>query len=94
MDIALRLQSGAPVRIDGRSFIVGPIEEHGRVFTEKATGHQVRLPNAAQLRMAREARLTSEASFRAIEEERRGLLEADWGTFTVDRRAKRTPLWG
>lgn len=86
MDIALRLQSGAPVRIDGRAFIVGPIEEHGRVFTEKATGHQVRLPNAAQLRMAREARLTSEASFRAIEEDRRELLETDWGTFTAGER--------
>ncbi|MET3890215.1 putative transposase [Bosea sp. OAE506] len=86
MDIALRLQSGVPVRIDGRSFIVGPIEEHGRVFTEKATGHQIRLPNAAQLRMARESRLTSEASFRAIEEERRLLLETDWGTFTAAER--------
>jgi len=86
MDIALRLQSGAPVRIDGRSFIVGPIEEHGRVFTEKATGHQIRLPNAAQLRMAREARLTSEASFRAIEEDRRELLETDWGSFTAAER--------
>lgn len=86
MDIALRLQSGAPVRIDGRSFTVGPIEEHGRVFTEKATGHQIRLPNAAQLRMAREARLTSEASFKAIEEERRDLLEADWGSFTAAER--------
>ncbi len=86
MDIALRLQSGVPVRIDGRSFIVGPIEEHGRVFTEKATGHQIRLPNATQLRMARESRLTSEASFRAIEEERRLLLETDWGTFTAAER--------
>lgn len=86
MDIALRMQSGAPVRIDGRAFIVGPIEEHGRVFTEKATGHQIRLPNAAQLRMARESRLTSEASFRAIEEDRRELLETDWGTFTAAER--------
>lgn len=65
---------------------MGPIEEHGRVFTEKATGYQVRLPNAAQLRMAREARLTTEASFRAIEEDRRELLEIDWGTFTAAER--------
>lgn len=86
MDIALRLQSGAPVRIDGRAFTVGPIEEHGRVFTEKATGHQVRLANAAQLRMARESRLTSEASFRSIDVERRELLETDWGTFTAAER--------
>jgi putative transposase len=86
MDIALRLQAGAPVRIDGRAFVVGPVEEHGRVFTEKTTGHQIRLANAAQLRMARESRLTSEVSFRAIEEGRRELLEVDWGTFTAAER--------
>lgn len=85
-DVSLRIQAGAPVRIDGRAFVVGPVEEHGRVFTEKATGHQIRLANAAQLRMAHELRLTSEGSFRAMDEGRQELLEIDWGSFTPAER--------
>ena len=86
-DVSLRIQAGAPVRIDGRAFVVGPVEEHGRVFTEKATGHQIRLANAAQLRMAYEMRLTSEGSFRAMDEGRQELLEIDWGSFTPAERS-------
>lgn len=82
-DVALRIHANMPVRIDGRAFTAGPVKDEGRVFTEKATGHELPLTNANQLRMARTFRLTSEGDFQALDGNVKEALQTDWGTFTV-----------
>lgn len=85
-DVTLRIKANSPVRIEGRSFVAGPIGPDGRIFTEKATGHQISLSNTAQLRMARTFKLTSEGNFQALDDNVREALETDWGTFSVPER--------
>ncbi|MFF8799870.1 MULTISPECIES: Mu transposase C-terminal domain-containing protein [unclassified Methylobacterium] len=85
-DVALRIHANMPVRIDGRAFTAGPVGEDGRVFTEKATGHEIPLTNANQLRMARAFRLTSEGDFQALDDNVKEALQTDWGSFTVAER--------
>ncbi|MEJ0050136.1 MAG: hypothetical protein WDN02_02780 [Methylovirgula sp.] len=74
----LRLKANDPVRIDGRPFIAGPVGENGRTFTEKATGNQIVLSNPAQIRMAYEGRISSEAMWRALTPAVREAVETDW----------------
>ena len=85
-DVALRIHANQPVRIDGRAFVAGPVGNDGRVFTEKATGHEIPLTNANQLRMARGFRLTSEGDFQALDDNVKEALRTDWGSFTVAER--------
>lgn len=82
-DVALRIHANMAVRIDGREFVAGPVGNDGRVFTEKATGHEIPLTNPVQLRMARSFRLTTEGDFQALDENVREALRTDWGAFTV-----------
>lgn len=86
-DVALRIRANQPVRIEGRAFVAGEIGPHGRIFTDRATGHQLPLSNTAQLRMARTFRLTDEGSFQALNGNVREALETDWGTFSITDRA-------
>ncbi len=85
-DIALRIHANMAVRIDGRAFTAGPVGPDGRVFTEKATGHEIPLTNANQLRMARGFRLTSEGDFQALDDNVKEALQTDWGSFKVAER--------
>jgi len=84
--IPLRLRVGDPVRIEGRAFTAGPVTDGGRVFTEKSTGQQLVLPTQAQLRMALELRITSEATYRAISPSKKEALTLDWDAFTPAER--------
>ena len=82
----LRLKTGDHIRIDGRLFIAGTITDEGRAFSEKATGNQIILSNRAQVRMAHEGRISSEAMFRALSAPIREAIATDWDAMTPSER--------
>ena len=85
-DFNLRLAAGQAVRIDGRRFIVGIVTDAGRIFTDKENGIDLHLANAAQIRMAREGRITSEAMWNALTEGVKEAVATDWDAFSPDER--------
>jgi putative transposase len=81
------MQTGAPVRIDGKEFSAGPVISGGRVFFDKEAGTQIVLSEIAQMRMALDLRLRDNAPFEKLSSARRHALRIDWGTFTpVERK--------
>ncbi|MHB8884709.1 MAG: hypothetical protein ACYC5H_06425 [Methylovirgula sp.] len=83
---ALRLNAGDPVRIDGRLFVAGAITDGGRLFTEKSTGVQTLYSNPAQIRMAREGRISMEAMWRALHDGVQEALATDWDAMLPSER--------
>ena len=82
----LRLTAGQAVRIDGQKHIVGTVTDGGRVFTGKETGRDLHLSNSAQIHMAREGRITTEAMWVALTDGLQEALETDWDAFAPDER--------
>lgn len=82
MNVPVRIQTGAKVRIDGQEFEAGPVISGGRVFFDKSGGTQKLLSEVAQLRMARDWRLTANDLPDDIRINVAQALAIDWGTFT------------
>lgn len=85
--VPVRIQTGAPVRIDGKEFSAGPVISGGRVFFDKEAGTQIVLSEIAQMRMALALRLRDDGSFQQLGSARRHTLRIDWGTFSPVERA-------
>ncbi|MEY9418045.1 putative transposase [Bradyrhizobium japonicum] len=84
--VPVRIQTGAPVRIDGKEYSAGPVISGGRVFYDKEAGTQIVLTEIAQLRMALDLRLRDASPFEDLSTSRRQALRTDWGTFTAAER--------
>lgn len=82
----IRLTVGAKVRIAGRSYHVSGTTDVGRIFVCTATGEERVISMSAQITMMRELRLTSEASFIALDRNAQLALEMDWGAFSEGER--------
>jgi putative transposase len=80
--VPVRIQTGAPVRIDGKEFSAGPVISGGRVLFDKEAGTQLVISEIAQMRMALDLRLRDNAPFEKLSSARRHALRIDWGTFT------------
>ena len=91
VQVPVRIQTGAPVRIDGKEFSAGPVISGGRVFYDKEAGTQIVLSEVAQMRMALDLRLRDATPFEGLSSARRHALRIDWGTFTpVERKVALT----
>ncbi|NEU97990.1 DDE-type integrase/transposase/recombinase [Bradyrhizobium uaiense] len=87
VQVPVRIQTGAPVRIDGKEFSAGPVISGGRVFHDKEAGTQIVLSEVAQMRMALDLRLRDASPFAGLSSARRHALRIDWGTFSpVERK--------
>lgn len=86
VQVPVRIQTGAPVRIDGKEFSAGPVISGGRVFYDKEAGTQIVLSEIAQMRMALDLRLRDATPFEALSSARRHALRIDWGTFSAVER--------
>jgi transposase InsO family protein len=86
VQVPIRIQTGAPVRIDGKEFSAGPVISGGRVFYDKEAGTQIVLSEVAQMRMALDLRLRDARPFDKLGAARRHALRIDWGTFTPEER--------
>lgn len=86
MNVPVRIQTGAKVRIDGQEFEAGPVVSGGRVFFDKSAGTQKLLSEVAQLRMARDWRLTAGELPGSISSTVAQALSIDWGSFTPAER--------
>ncbi|MEY9403644.1 putative transposase [Bradyrhizobium japonicum] len=84
--VPVRIQTGAPVRIDGKEYSAGPVISGGRVFYDKEAGTQIVLTEIAQMRMALDLRLRDASQFDDLSTSRRQALRTDWGTFTAAER--------
>jgi len=87
LQVPVRIQTGAPVRIDGKEFYAGPVISGGRVFYDKEAGTQIVVSEAQQLRLALHLRLLDNSKFEGLSSSRRQSLKTDLGTFTsVERK--------
>ena len=86
MNVPVRIQTGVTVRIDGQEFQAGPVISGGRVFFDKSGGTQKFLSEVAQLRMARDWRLTANELPDAVRKHVAQALTIDWGSFTPAER--------
>lgn len=86
VQVPVRIQTGAPVRIDGKEFSAGPVISGGRVFYDKEAGSQIVLSEIAQMRMALALRLRDAAPFNKLSASKRENLRIDLGTFTPEER--------
>ncbi|MCP2216226.1 DDE-type integrase/transposase/recombinase [Bradyrhizobium elkanii] len=87
VQVPVRIQTGAPVRIDGKDFHAGPVISGGRVFYDKEAGTQIVLSEIAQMKMALALRLREVKPHDELGSARRETLRIDWGTFTPAERA-------
>ena len=86
LQVPVRIQTGAPVRIDGKEFYAGPVISGGRVFYDKEASTQIVLSEVAQMRMALDLRLRDATPFEGLSSARRHALRIDWGTFAPGER--------
>jgi putative transposase len=84
--VPVRIQTGAPVRIDGKEFSAGPVISGGRVLFDKEVGTQLVISEIAQMRMVLDLRLRDNAPFEKLSTARRHALRIDWGTFAPQER--------
>jgi putative transposase len=82
VQIPVRIQTGAPVRIDGKEYSAGPVISGGRVFYDKEAGTQIVLSEIVQMQMALAYRLRDDAPYQKLSNARKHTLRIDWGTFT------------
>lgn len=86
MNVSVRIQTGAKVRIRGKEYEAGPILSGGRVFFDKGAGTQLLLSEIAQLKMARDWTLTSGELPAGVHARVAQALTIDWGSFTAAER--------
>lgn len=86
VQVPVRIQSGAPVRIDGKAYSAGPVISGGRVFYDKEAGSQIVISEVQQLRLALHLRLLDDKKFENLKSSRRQSLRMDFGTFSPDER--------
>ena len=87
VQVPVRIQTGAPVRIDGKEYSAGPVISGGRVFYDKEAGTQIVLSEVAQMQMALAYRLRDDKPYQKLSNARKHTLRIDWGTFTpVERK--------
>jgi putative transposase len=79
---AVRISTGVTVRLDGRPHLVGPLNENGRVFTDKESGTERHFSLNAIRRMVCAARITTDAAWRLLDANVMAALEIDWGAYT------------
>jgi len=87
VQVPVRIQTGAPVRIDGKEFHAGPVISGGRVFYDKEAGTQIVLSELAQMKMALALRLREDKPYQELSSARCETLRIDWGTFSPVERA-------
>src|SRR5882672_1067217 len=87
VQVPVRIQTGAPVRIDGKEYSAGPVISGGRVFFDKEAGTQVVVSEIAQMKMALAFRLRDARPYERLSSARCETLRIDWGTFTPAERA-------
>lgn len=87
VQVPVRIQTGAPVRIDGKEFYAGPVLSGGRVFYDKEAGTQIVLSEIAQMKMALALRLRDAKPYEKLSSARCETLRIDWGTFSPVERA-------
>jgi putative transposase len=91
VQVPVRIQTGAPVRIDGKEYSAGPVISGGRVFFDKEAGTQIVLSEIAQMQMALAYRLRDDTPYQKLSTARKHTLRIDWGTFTpVERKTALT----
>jgi transposase InsO family protein len=86
VQVPVRIQTGAPVRIDGKKYSAGPVISGGRVFYDKEAGTQIVVSEVQQLRMALHLRLLDDKPFEKLKPSRRQSLRIDFGTFSPEER--------
>lgn len=86
VQIPVRIQTGAPVRIDGKKYSAGPVISGGRVFYDEEAGSQIVMSEVQQLRMALHLRLLDDKPFEKLKSSRRQSLTIDFGTFSPAER--------
>lgn len=86
VQVPVRIQSGAPVRIDGKAYSAGPVISGGRIFYDKEAGSQIVISEVQQLRLALHLRLLDDKKFEKLDPSRRQSLRIDFGTLSPDER--------
>ncbi|GKQ53557.1 Mu transposase C-terminal domain-containing protein [Bradyrhizobium sp. Ce-3] len=86
VQVPVRIQTGAPVRIDGKEYSAGPVISGGRVFYDKEAGSQIVLSEVVQMQMALAYRLRDDKPYQKLSNARKHSLRIDWGTFTPAER--------
>lgn len=86
VQVPVKIQTGAPVRIDGKEYSAGPVISGGRVFYDKEAGSQIVVSEVQQLRMALHLRLLDDKPFEKLKSSRRQSLRTDFGTFSPEER--------